>query len=70
MQSVDLHGVQHREVSSIMARCCSEFDIPFIVITGKSSQMKRIVSAVAQSFGLRVRDAIDNPGRVVVDESR
>ncbi len=70
MQSVDLHGVKHREVSSIMTRCCSEFDIPFIVITGNSPQMKRIVSAVAQSFGLHVRDAINNPGRVVVDESR
>ena len=70
MQSIDLHGVRHREVSSIMTRCCSEFDIPFIVITGDSPQMKRIVSAVAQSFGLKVRDTINNPGRVVVDESR
>jgi len=70
VQSVDLHGVKHREVSSIMTRCCSEFDIPFIVITGNSPQMKRIVSAVAQSFGLYARDVINNPGRVVVDESR
>ncbi len=68
MKVIDLHGVKHREVSSIMTRCCSECDIPFVVITGKSSQMKKIVAGVAQSFGLSTRDTIDNPGRVIIDE--
>ena len=58
------------KVSEIITNCCYEYDTPFIVITGKSAQMKRIVAAVADNFGLSVRDAIDNPGRVVVDESR
>ncbi len=69
MRSVDLHGVRYRDVSDIMIRCCSEYDTPFVVITGKSAQMKRVVAAVADTFGLSVRDTIDNPGRVVVDES-
>tara|TARA_B100000700_G_C15062356_1_gene866759 strand:- start:1871 stop:2083 length:213 start_codon:yes stop_codon:yes gene_type:complete len=70
MKTVDLHGVRHKDVSDIISRCCNDFDVPFIVITGKSSQMKRIVLAVAEHFGLTMRDAIDNPGRVVVDENR
>ncbi len=69
METVDLHGVKHREVSDIMTKCCSEFDTPFVVVTGKSIQMKKIVAAVAQSFGLSTRDTIDNPGRVIVDET-
>ena len=70
MKAIDLHGMRYSEVSAIITDCCYEYDTPFIVITGKSVQMKRIVAAVADNFGLSVRDAIDNPGRVVVDESR
>jgi hypothetical protein len=70
MEIIDLHGFRHREVSTIVSKSCSECDIPFIVITGKSSQMKKIVAAVARSFGLSTRDVIDNPGRVIIDEPR
>ena len=62
--------MRYNEVSEIITNCCCEYDTPFIVITGKSPQMKRIVAAVADNFGLVARDTIDNPGRVVVDESR
>ena len=51
-----------------MTKCCCEYDTPFIVITGDSPQMKRIVAAVAENFGLTVRDTINNPGRVIVSE--
>ena len=67
MKEIDLHGVRHREVSDLITRSCIEEDVPFVVITGKSDQMKRIVSAVVKTFGLSARDAIDNPGRIVVD---
>ena len=70
MKTVDLHGVRHKDVSDIIVRCCSEYDIPFIVITGKSPQMKRIVSAIVKSFDLVLRDSINNPGRVVISENR
>ena len=70
MKAIDLHGVRYQQVSEIITKCCCEYDTPFIVITGKSPQMKRIVAAVADNFGFSVRDTIDNPGRVVVDESR
>ena len=70
MKTIDLHGIKHREVSDIMTRCCNEYDTPFIVITGKSSQMKRIVSAIAESLGFQARDSINNPGRLVIDDHR
>ena len=69
MEIVDLHGYRHREVSAVMSKSCNECDIPFVVITGKSSQMKKIVAAIAASFGLITRDTIDNPGRVIIDET-
>jgi hypothetical protein len=68
MKIVDLHGIRHKDVSDIVTRQCNEYEEPFVVITGNSPQMKRIVAAVARTFGLSVRDSIDNPGRVVVDE--
>lgn len=68
MTVIDLHGVKHEHVECIIHSACVEHPVPFIVITGNSPQMKRIVAAVARTFGLSVRDSIDNPGRVVVDE--
>ena len=70
MQTVDLHGMRHKDVSDAIVRCCSEYDIPFVVITGQSSRMKRIVAFAAAKFKLSVRDTIDNPGRVIVYEGR
>ena len=69
MKVIDLHGVRHKDVSDIITKCCTDYDDPVVVITGNSPQMKRIVAAVAETFNLNVRDTIDNPGRVVIDES-
>lgn len=69
MQSVDLHGVRHEDVPSVLIECCTAYETPFIVITGNSPEMKRIVSRVASRFNLKVRDAVDNPGRVILNES-
>jgi|TARA_R110001583_G_scaffold16234_5_gene66147 hypothetical protein len=69
MQTIDLHGISHDDVTDIIIKACSEHEIPFIVITGKSARMKRIVSFAAKKFNLEVRDTIDNPGRVVIDDA-
>ncbi len=70
MQSVDLHGIRHSEVPDIIIECCAMYDTPFVVITGNSNRMKRIVRDTAAQFNLKVKDAINNPGRVVISESR
>jgi len=70
MKTIDLHGIRHEDVTDIIIAACSKHETPFVVITGQSSQMKRVVSFAAAKFGFTVRDAINNPGRVVVDEDR
>ena len=70
MKVIDLHGVRHEDVTDIIIEACSEHEAPFIVITGKSGRMKRIVSFAAAKSGFVVRDAINNPGRVVLYEGR
>ena len=64
---IDLHGVRHGDVTDIVIDACSKHQVPFIIITGNSARMKRVVALAAAKFGLVIRDAIDNPGRVIVD---
>jgi hypothetical protein len=65
---IDLHSVRHEDVTDIIIEACSGHEVPFVVITGKSSQMKRIVSFAAAKFNFTVRDVIDNPGRVIIED--
>ena len=69
MTRIDLHGVRYKDVPVILEKACSELDVPFVVITGNSPAMKREVSRVCATFNLSVRDAIDNPGRVLIYEA-
>ena len=68
MNKVDLHGTKHKEVLDVLLKCINEWETPFIVSTGNSVQMKIEVANAVEQFGLSARDAIDNPGRVIVYE--
>jgi len=68
MKTIDLHGIRHKDVSDIMCKCCSEFDTPFVAITGNSNNMKKIVQAIAKNFGLIAIEAIGNSGRLIIKE--
>tara|TARA_B100000123_G_C25638350_1_gene387678 strand:- start:281 stop:493 length:213 start_codon:yes stop_codon:yes gene_type:complete len=68
VNKVDLHGTKHKEVLDVLLKCINEWETPFIVITGNSVQMKIEVANAVEQFGLSVRDAIDNPGRVIIYE--
>jgi hypothetical protein len=68
MQKIDMHGIRHEKVSDVLAEACSTYDIPFIVVTGRSILMKAVVAQSVEQFGLKARDHITNPGRVVVYE--
>ena len=63
MQSIDLHGVKHGDVQDIVMDACFKLKVPFIVITGKSAQMKRIVRFAVKKFGLETRDGRRIHGR-------
>lgn len=68
MKYIDLHGKRHKEVFDVIADACSKFETPFEVITGRSILMKAEVAEAVSEFGLRIRDHVHNPGRVVVYE--
>jgi hypothetical protein len=65
---IDLHGVKHEDVTDIMIDACSKRDTPFVVITGNSSIMKRIVSFAVAKFGLEAKEMLGNPGRLIIQE--
>ena len=63
-----MHGIRHKSVADALADACSTYDIPFVVVTGRSILMKNVVAEAVAPFGLFVRDHITNPGRVIVYE--
>tara|TARA_Y100001973_G_C4924684_1_gene198066 strand:+ start:209 stop:421 length:213 start_codon:yes stop_codon:yes gene_type:complete len=67
---IDLHGVRHKDVYGLLEKPCVEDDVPFIVITGKSDTMKKIVTQIVATFGLHTKERLGNSGRLVVCESR
>tara|TARA_B100001113_G_scaffold340112_1_gene324006 strand:- start:1091 stop:1303 length:213 start_codon:yes stop_codon:yes gene_type:complete len=67
---IDLHGIRHKDVYGLLEKPCVDDDIPFIVITGKSDTMKKIVTQIVATFGLHTKEKLGNSGRLIVCESR
>lgn len=65
---LDLHGTKHQDVEKVMIDACAKYDIPFLVITGNSDQMKSLVQQAVKQFDLGARVLINNPGRMIIDE--
>ena len=70
MKVIDLHGVRHKDVYGLLEKSCVNDDIPFVVVTGKSNTMKKIVTQIVSTFGLHVKEKLGNSGRLIVCESR
>ena len=70
MKVIDLHGVRHKDVYGLLEKPCIDDDIPFVVVTGKSDTMKKIVTQIVASFGLHTREKLGNSGRLIICESR
>ena len=70
MRVIDLHGVRHKDVYGLLEKPCINDDIPFIVITGNSNTMKKIVTQIVATFGLHTKERLGNSGRLVVCESK
>ncbi len=70
MKVIDLHGVRHKDVYGLLEESCVDGDTPFVVITGKSDTMKKIVTQIVATFGLHAKEKLGNSGRLVVCESR
>jgi hypothetical protein len=70
MKEIDLHGTRHKDVPDQLIQAIVYDPTPFVVITGQSSEMKRIVVETVSKFKLTAREDIGNPGRMIVDENR
>ena len=70
MKEIDLHGVGHKDIYGLLEKPCVEDDVPFVVITGNSSTMKKIVTQIVATFGLYTMDKLGNSGRLIVCECR
>ena len=68
MKIVNLHGIRHKDVYGLLERLCVEDDTPFIVVTGKSNTMKKIVTQIVANFGLHTKEKLGNSGRLIVCE--
>tara|TARA_B100001094_G_C17876785_1_gene644868 strand:- start:340 stop:567 length:228 start_codon:yes stop_codon:yes gene_type:complete len=69
MKVIDLHGVRYKDVYGMLEKSCTLEDLPFVVITGRSSSMKKIVSEIVSTFGLEARERLGNEGRMIVCEN-
>lgn len=70
MKVIDLHGIRHKDVYGLLEKQCVDYDAPFIVVTGNSSTMKKIVTQIVKTFGLHTEEKLGNSGRLMVCESR
>ena len=69
MKVIDLHGIRHKDVYYLLEKPCVDGELPFVVITGKSDTMKKIVIQVVSTFGLQTKEGVSNGGRLIVCES-
>tara|TARA_B100000683_G_scaffold274955_1_gene324423 strand:+ start:1432 stop:1644 length:213 start_codon:yes stop_codon:yes gene_type:complete len=70
MKVIDLHGIRHKDVYGLLEKQCVDYDTPFIVVTGNSNTMKKIVTQIVKTFGLHAEEKLGNSGRMMVCESR
>ena len=70
MRIIDLHGARYKDVYGLLEHACVHEEVPFEVITGKSSRMKKIVTEIIRGFNLHAREKLGNTGALVIYENR
>lgn len=70
MKIIDLHGARYKDVYGLLESSCIHSEVPFEIITGKSSTMKNIVSEIVRRFNLQAREKIGNSGTLVIYENK
>lgn len=70
METLDLHGIKHSEVSRVLDEFIWEGmkkkESTIEVITGKSEQMKRIVTDLTQEYNLACYQDFKNEGKIII----
>jgi len=69
LPTLDLHGVAHRDVlNELYEFYFWEGNGNSIIITGKSSKMKNIVTGWLEENGYDYNISLNNSGRIIVNE--
>lgn len=69
MQKLDLHGVRHNKAEDKVRSFLNFVELPCEVITGDSSEMKRIVKAVVEEYEWECREKDSyNYGTLIINE--
>ena len=70
MDVIDLHGIKHSDVSRVLDEFIWEGmnkkEKVIEVITGKSDQMKRIVTVLAEEYNLDCYEDFKNEGKIII----
>ena len=66
VKQLDLHGVRHSELTTELDRFFAQTNFPLVVITGHSKRMKELVTQIAHTYDLKVREAVSNSGRLII----
>jgi len=56
MQKLDLHGIRHHNVDDRVRVFLNFAELPCEIITGNSSDMKKLVKSIVQSYGWRCHE--------------
>jgi DNA-nicking Smr family endonuclease len=71
MNSIDLHGVKHEDVGKLLDSFFWENMQKNVkgvtIITGNSTEMKRIVNEIIQEYGFTAVEGIFNTGSISVN---
>lgn len=69
MKTLDLHGVKHEHADEKTRRFLNFADLPCLVITGNSTQMKNIVRKIVSEYDWFCREKdTHNCGTLVIME--
>jgi DNA-nicking Smr family endonuclease len=67
---IDLHGVKHENVASMLDSFIWEEmkkkSAAIHIITGNSSEMKRIVTEIANEYGFEIADSFGNEAQMTL----
>ena len=69
MQTLDLHGTRHQSAAEKVHQFLNFVDLPCLIVTGNSSEMKKIVRLVVHEYGWKCREKDSyNYGTLIIME--
>ncbi len=69
MESLDLHGTRHQDADDRTRQFLNFVDLPCLIVTGNSQQMKDIIRNIVQEYGWKCREKDSyNHGTLIIME--